>query len=151
MTERYRPNVTVACVIYCQQHYLVVEEIIDGEQRFNQPAGHLEAHESLELACCREVFEETGLKISPSHLVGIYQFSASPELAFLRFTFALELTEMTVPAPQDSQIRAAHWLDYASIVALKDKLRSPLVLKSIDDFRQGQHIDLSLLNCDDLI
>ncbi len=51
MTERYRPNVTVACIIEAEKRFLLVEELIDGQQKFNQPAGHLEANESLIDAC----------------------------------------------------------------------------------------------------
>lgn len=74
---RYKPNVTVACIIHAVNvdKYLLVEEWIDAKQCFNQPAGHLEAGESLLDACEREVFEETGLKLTPHGLVGIYQFS----------------------------------------------------------------------------
>lgn len=90
MSQRYKPNVTVACIIHAtsQDKYLMVEEWIEGEQRFNQPAGHLEANESLIQACEREVFEETGLSLKAQGLVGIYQFSASEDLAFVRFTFS---------------------------------------------------------------
>lgn len=74
---RYKPNVTVACIIHAinADKYLLVEEWIDAKQCFNQPAGHLEAGESLLHACEREVFEETGLRLTPKGLVGIYQFS----------------------------------------------------------------------------
>lgn len=47
--ERYKPNVTVACVINCDDKYLMVEELIDGKLTYNQPAGHLEAFESLKI------------------------------------------------------------------------------------------------------
>jgi len=57
MADRYKPNVTVACIIECQNKYLIVEEIIDGIKRYNQPAGHLEKDETLIMACEREVLK----------------------------------------------------------------------------------------------
>lgn len=156
MSLRYKPNVTVACIIHAisQDKYLLVEEWIEGEQRFNQPAGHLEANESLIQACEREVFEETGLSLPPQGLVGIYQFTATEALAFVRFTFFSQLQEMPQPAPRDNAIHAAHWLDFEQIEAKQALLRSPLVLDCLRDYRrhlqQGYSYPLDLLNSDRL-
>ncbi|MGL5393295.1 MAG: NUDIX hydrolase [Shewanella sp.] len=155
MPTRYKPNVTVACIIHAQlqDKYLMVEEWIEGEQRFNQPAGHLEANESLIDACTREVFEETGLSLKPQGLVGIYQLSAV-DVAFVRFTFFAKLQTMAKASPQDSVIHGAHWLSFAQIQAKADLLRSPLVLDCLKDYRrqqqQGLSYPLDLLNSDRL-
>ena len=144
--QRYRPNVTVACVIEAQGKFLLVEEWINGEQKFNQPAGHLEANESLLMACEREVLEETGLSLTPQALVRIDQFSASAELAFLRFTFCCSLPNTQAPCPQDSDITAAHWLTYEEISARSAQLRSPLVIDTIDAYLRGEKLSLDCLN-----
>ena len=148
MTQRYRPNVTVACVLHCQGQFLMVEEMIDGQQKFNQPAGHLEANESLVAACEREIAEETGLtNAAIQGLVGIYQYTASPELAFLRFTFFCELASMpTALIPQDKAITATHWLRLDDIKRRSAQLRSPLVLQCIEDYLSGKQIPLDVLS-----
>jgi phosphatase NudJ len=155
MTERYKPNTTVACVIYSQGKFLLVEERIDGAVKFNQPAGHLEPNESIINGCAREIVEETGLELTPQALVGIYQFSASADLAFVRYTFCIELTKQQHAKPRDNAITGTHWLSLAEIIALGSQRRSPLVLKSIEDFLQQadknllpQHTPLSLFNVD---
>ncbi|RTR38059.1 NUDIX hydrolase [Shewanella canadensis] len=150
MGDRYKPNVTVACIIECQERYLIVEEIIDGVKRYNQPAGHLEKDETLVMACEREVFEETGLKVSPQGLTGIYQFAASDSLAFLRFTFFAHIETLSPLQPQDPDISQALWLTYEEVQGLEQALRSPLVLSSLDDFRNKIHYPLELLNGDHL-
>ncbi|MCH1931373.1 NUDIX hydrolase [Shewanella sp. A25] len=158
MKVRYKPNVTVACIIHApnihasnDDKFLMVEEWIEGEQRFNQPAGHLEANESLISACEREVLEETGLSLSPSGLVGIYQFSASAELSFLRFTFCVQVDELADAIPQDKDISACHWLTLEQIEASAAQLRSPLVLDCLRDYlhqyQNGNTYSLELLNC----
>jgi hypothetical protein len=43
----FKPHVTVACVVHAQGKFLVVEETINGKALWNQPAGHLEANETL--------------------------------------------------------------------------------------------------------
>ncbi|NMH64226.1 NUDIX hydrolase [Shewanella salipaludis] len=146
MSQRYKPNVTVACIIQCREQFLMVEEQIDGVRRYNQPAGHLEPGESLIAACQREVYEETGLKLMPDALVGIYQFSADAELAFVRFTFCASLDEPNPTAPRDEAISAALWLSLDELIALEQSHRSPLVLASLRDYLQGRRYPLELLD-----
>ena len=43
----FKPHVTVACVVHAQDKFLIVEETINGKALWNQPAGHLEANETL--------------------------------------------------------------------------------------------------------
>ncbi|MGS0675294.1 NUDIX hydrolase [Shewanella sp. 125m-1] len=148
MTERYKPNTTVACVIEAQGQFLLVEELIEGELKYNQPAGHLEPHESILAACIREVKEETGLRIKPQGLVGIYHFSASDSLAFVRYTFHLKLDQVKLSTPEDPAIIGLKWYSFAEIKALSNQLRSPLVIKSISDYLAGKNYDLSIINDD---
>ncbi|QYK02743.1 NUDIX hydrolase [Shewanella psychrotolerans] len=145
--KRYKPNVTVACVIKCQDKYLMVEELIEGQLRYNQPAGHLEANESLLDACIREVYEETGVNVNPTELIGIYQFSATNDLAFLRFSYFCELLTQQAPLPQDAAINRALWLSLTEIKALKSQLRSPLVLQCIEDQLSGKQFSTDVVNC----
>ncbi|MCY4050311.1 MAG: NUDIX domain-containing protein [Gammaproteobacteria bacterium] len=66
------PHVTVAAIAQIHGKYLMVKERIMGNPVFNQPAGHLEEHETLQEAVIRECMEETGWKFEPEGLVGIY-------------------------------------------------------------------------------
>ncbi|MBY5991694.1 NUDIX hydrolase [Ferrimonas balearica] len=144
--NRHRPNVTVACVIQAGDRFLLVEEAIDGQLRFNQPAGHLEAGESLAAACAREVFEETGLALQPERLVRVHQWAAPSGTEFLRFSFGIHLTEPLATAPRDPQILACHWLTLAQIRALGPALRSPLVVSAIEDHLADSGAPLSLFD-----
>ncbi len=69
--------------------FLIVEEETRSGVRLNQPAGHLEAGETLVAAAMRETLEETGYRVTPTALVGIYRWQA-PETGatFIRFAFA---------------------------------------------------------------
>lgn len=144
--SQFKPNTTVAAVIVCENKFLLVEEIEHGNTVFNQPAGHLEADENLIDACKREVLEETGLAVSPSYCSGIYYFHR-PELSlfFLRFCFVVELTHTTKSQPQDDEIVATHWLTLDQIKERAEQLRSPMVLECIQDYLNGNKINLSLI------
>ncbi|MDE2225842.1 MAG: NUDIX domain-containing protein, partial [Xanthomonadaceae bacterium] len=83
------PHVTVACVIVDGDRFLMVEEDIRGELRLNQPAGHLEDHESLVEAAVRETLEETGWEVVLDHFIGVQQWhSPVHNHQIVRFAFA---------------------------------------------------------------
>lgn len=142
--QQFKPNATVAAVIVYQNKFLLVEEIENGRHVFNQPAGHLEANENLIDAATREVSEETGLVLKPEYCSGIYYFHR-PELSlyFLRFCFVIELTEPLESTPNDDEILATHWFTLEEIKARKNQLRSSMVLECIEDYLNGQKINLA--------
>jgi 8-oxo-dGTP pyrophosphatase MutT (NUDIX family) len=72
----FKPHVTVACVVHAQGKFLVVEETINGKALWNQPAGHLEADETLVEAARRELWEETGIHADPQHFIRLHQWIA---------------------------------------------------------------------------
>jgi 8-oxo-dGTP pyrophosphatase MutT (NUDIX family) len=142
----WRPRVTVATIVPRDDRYLLVEEEIRGRLLLNQPAGHLEPGESLTAAACRETREETGWDVALDCLVGIHQW-VNPELDrhFLRFTFAAHPLRHHPQQPLDSGINAALWMSRAEIEAASARLRSPLILASIDAWLGGRRLPLSLL------
>lgn len=144
--DRFKPNVTVAAVVRSGDRYLLVEEEKGGKRVFNQPAGHLEANESLVDAMRRELWEETGLAIEPQGLIAIYQYQGADALHFLRFTFWAELDgAWPQPAPQDSDIIAGHWLTLDDIQARRSQWRSAMVGRSIDDYLAGIRLPLAAI------
>jgi 8-oxo-dGTP pyrophosphatase MutT (NUDIX family) len=134
-----RPAATVATVVCRDDAFLLVEETTRAGLRLNQPAGHLEAGESIVAAAERETLEETGYRVTPTALVGIYRWQ-SPDTgaAFVRFTYAADVVGHDPARPLDDGIVRALWLPYAEIVAQAARHRSPLVLRCIDDFRSGR-------------
>lgn len=66
----FKPHVTVACIVHAEDKFLVVEETINGKSLWNQPAGHLEADETLAQAAARELWEETGITAQP-HILSV--------------------------------------------------------------------------------
>jgi ADP-ribose pyrophosphatase YjhB (NUDIX family) len=143
----WKPHVTVAAIIEKDQQFLMVEESINGTSWFNQPAGHLEANESLIDAVRREVFEETAWSFEPTALIGTQLWQKSPEHpTFLRFCFTGKLLHFNQDSPLDPDIIRTHWLTRSELIEQSKRLRSPLVLKSIDQYLQGDRHPLSLLH-----
>ncbi len=145
-----RPRITVAAVIERGGQFLLVEEDDDGRDLFNQPAGHLELNESLVEACAREVLEESGWHFRPRELIGIYRWSkpASATCAgvtYLRFAFCGGLGAHEAGRSLDAGIRRAVWLDAGAIRASRERHRSPLVLRCMEDYLAGRRYPLDVL------
>jgi 8-oxo-dGTP pyrophosphatase MutT (NUDIX family) len=143
----WRPDVTVAAIVPRGETFLLVEEIIRGKLMLNQPAGHLEANESLLAASVRETLEETGWEIQLEALVGIYQWTTpDSDLGFLRFTFAAVGLRHHAERVLDAGIVRTLWLTRDEIAAESSRLRSPMVLRSIDDYLIGKCFPLDVLH-----
>ncbi|MDR1996420.1 NUDIX hydrolase [Azonexus sp.] len=142
----WKPNVTVAAVIERDGKFLLVEEGIEGGLLLNQPAGHLEAGEALVDAVVRETLEESAWRFQPTHLVGIYHWKhPDKDVTFLRFAFTGELLSFEAGRPLDAGIVAARWLTLAEVRASRERHRSPLVLRGIEDLIAGKRYPLDLL------
>jgi len=148
MRENYlpRPVATVATIVVRDDAFLLVEEETSVGVRINQPAGHLEAGESLVAAAVRETLEETGHRVEPTALVGIYRWQAPHTGAtFMRFAFAADLISHDATRALDVGILRVLWLNYDELVAQRGRHRSPLVLRCVDDYRAGLRRPLDLV------
>lgn len=142
----WKPRVTVAAISERNGQFLMVEEQVRGETLFNQPAGHLEDAESLVDAVIRECLEETAWHFQPAALIGLYRWR-SPDSGdtYLRATFCGECLHQDTGRALDPDITAAHWLSADEIRSRRARLRSPLVMQSLDDYLRGKRFPLELL------
>jgi 8-oxo-dGTP pyrophosphatase MutT (NUDIX family) len=135
---RWNPEVTVAAVVERDGRFLIVEERVGGRLVLNQPAGHLEDRETLIEAAIRETREETAWRLLPVALVGTYLWR-NPDngRSFLRFTFCGTVDDHAAGQALDQGIVRALWLSREQLVAQPNRLRSPLVLRCLEDYLAG--------------
>lgn len=142
----WRPHVTVATVVPKDGRFLLVEEDVRGRIVLNQPAGHLDPDEPLQHAAVRETLEETGWEVELHSLLCVQQWRNSESgNEFVRFTFAAMPVRHHADRPLDAGILRALWLTHEEIVAEGARLRSPMILASIDDWRAGHRIPLDAI------
>ncbi|NIP74386.1 MAG: NUDIX hydrolase [Gammaproteobacteria bacterium] len=142
----WRPNVTVAAVIEHDDRFLMVEEAPEGNAVYNQPAGHLEPGEGLIDAVVREVLEETGRAFRPLFVIGLYRWrNPKTDQTFLRVCFSGHCEPRASGRALDPDIVRTVWLSRAELDSGADRLRSPMVLRSIDDYLAGRRFTLDLI------
>jgi len=151
--QRWKPNVTVAAVASRSRgvvaEYLLVEETTANGLRINNPAGHLEAGESLVDAVVREVQEETGSAFVPERVVGVYLARiAEDDITYLRFAFAGTVGAADPARRLDDGIVRTLWLTLDELRACRERHRSVLVLRSVEDAAAGCAVSLECLVTD---
>jgi 8-oxo-dGTP pyrophosphatase MutT (NUDIX family) len=143
----WQPDITVAAIIEQDGRFLLVEESIRGQRVYNQPAGHVESGESFVAAVIRETLEETAWHFEPQWLLGVYPWRA-PHSAHstLRFAFIGRAHDHEPQRPLDVPVIAAHWLSREELLQPARVLRTPLVLRCVDDFLAGRRLPLTAIN-----
>jgi 8-oxo-dGTP pyrophosphatase MutT (NUDIX family) len=143
----WRPDLTVAAIVQRDDgRFLIVEERIGDAIVFNQPAGHVEDGESIVTAVVRETLEETAWQMEPRHLVGLYLWR-NPDngRSTLRVAISGEVRTHEPARRLDHGILAVHWMSREALMAQSTRLRSPMVLRCIDDYLAGRRFGLDAL------
>lgn len=148
--DYWKPNATVAAVIERDGRFLMIEEKTREGLRLNQPAGHLDPGETLVQAVEREALEETGHLVRAMSGVGIYMSrytheDSGADVTYLRFSFACRVQAVDRDRPLDVGIVRTVWLTADDIRARSDMHRSPVVMKTIDDYLRGKRFALDLI------
>jgi 8-oxo-dGTP pyrophosphatase MutT (NUDIX family) len=142
----WKPNVTVAAVVERDGRFLLIEEETERGALYNQPAGHLEAGESLIDAVIRETLEESAYHFTPTALLGVYHYYYRPnDTTYMRFAFRGDLTGHDPLRTLDAGILRALWLGADEIRASSERHRTPLVVRCVEDFLAGRRYPLDLI------
>lgn len=138
----------IGCGIVLKQGdtYVLIQEVRHEKAGlYNLPAGTLEIGEDFSKCITRETKEETGITVVPGHFVGVYQAVIGTGSNVVFLVFAGNVPEGAVFQSEEHKVIKA--LPYDEIVALDEvgKLRSPIVRKAIEDYRNGQRLPLDVV------
>ena len=139
-------RLTVATIIERDGRFLIVEEYADGEELvYNQPAGHLDEHETLAAAAIRETLEETAWEVQVEAIVGLYYWTHPQGHTFIRTCFAGRALHHHPNQPLDHGIVRALWLTPDELHGMAARHRSPLVWRAVLDYLGGSRHPLDLV------
>lgn len=140
------PHLTASVVIVQQNKVLMVNEIDNGINVWNQPAGHVEVGEDIQAAAVRETLEESCYQVRLTDLLGIYQnIHAATGVHYLRACFVAEVIALVENAQLDADILQAAWLPLDALLAGEYPLRSPIVHQCLLDYQAGQRFPLNCI------
>lgn len=159
MTPRWSPSVTVAAIAHdgaadpALRRWLLVEERTPEGLRLNNPAGHLDPAEGPLQGVVREALEETGRVFTPEALVGVYlsrfvRPATGEDVTYLRFAYTGTVGEPIEGWALDDGIVRTLWLTLTELRASRERHRSPLVLRCIEDAAAGVRHPLGLVQVD---
>ncbi len=119
----------------------------------NNPAGHLEPGESPLQGVVREALEETARHFTPEALVGVYlsrfqRPALGQDVTYLRFAFCGAVGEALAGRELDDGIVRTLWLTPDEMRAQAQRMRSPLVLRCMEDHLAGIRLPLSTITTD---
>ncbi len=143
---QWMPHATVAAIVEEHGKFLLVEEVTERGNRYNQPAGHLEDNESLLEAVVRETLEETAYTFQPKALLGIYHWKHEHnDSTYLRFAYIGSVSNHQATLALDEGIVRTVWMTAAEMRDQAMLMRSPQVLKCVEDYLAGQHYPLTVV------
>jgi 8-oxo-dGTP pyrophosphatase MutT (NUDIX family) len=153
MIQRWAPSVTVAAVIEHDGRFLLVEERTPEGLRLNNPAGHLDPGETPLQAVVREALEETARVFTPTALLGVYlsrfmRPATGEDVTYLRLAYAGTVGEADPTRTLDEPIERTLWLTPQAMHDAAARMRSPLVLRGLEDHLAGRRFPLDLVWAD---
>ncbi len=141
-------KIIVGGVLEKDGKYLLVQESKKKcYGKWNVPAGHLEANESIFEGAKREIFEECGCKVELTGVLKIFN-RVSENNDLLGITFSTKIIDDNVRVDK-KEILDAKWFSFEEILNMKDELRSyKFIVSSVKAHNEGKTTSLDIVNID---
>ena len=128
MARTEEVTLTNMCMVYDDSNVLVQAKIDDDYNGITFPGGHVEKGESFTDAVIREVFEETGLKISDPQLCGIKDWTNDDGSRYMVLFYKTNKYEGELISSDEGEV---YWIN---LEEMKSKLLAEGMNKMLDVF-----------------
>ena len=104
MARTEKVIMTNMCMVFSENRVLVQDKTDDDYSGITFPGGHVERGESFTDAVIREVWEETGLKISEPKLCGIKDWMKDEETRYIVLLYKTDKFEGIVTSSEEGDV-----------------------------------------------
>jgi ADP-ribose pyrophosphatase YjhB (NUDIX family) len=142
-----RTQIFCGSIITKRNQVLLVKSYRDSYPGWDFPGGKLLWCEALLECLERETLEETGFQVIPEKVLGIYQRrTQEDEDDYFRFIYICRLKNTRQRKFRDPNIIEAKWFPIKEVISNKLKVRSPEIIREINDFAQGKSFPLDVID-----
>lgn len=129
---------TVLCLVYNEDAYLLQDRVKEDWKGYTLPGGHIERGESIVDAVVREMKEETGLTILNPRLCGVKQFPIE-DGRYIVFLFRTDQFEGELLSSDEGTM---HWIQRKELssVNLVDDFQELLQVMLNDELNEFQYM-----------
>ncbi len=138
MARTEKVELTVLCLVYNEDAYLLQDRVKEDWKGYTLPGGHIENGESIVHAIVREMKEETGLTILNPKLCGVKQFPIE-DGRYMVFLFRTDKYEGELISSEEGNM---HWVKKKELsnVNLVDDFNELLQVILDDNLNEFQYI-----------
>ena len=138
MARTEKAELTVLCLVYNEDAYLLQNRVKEDWKGYTLPGGHIETGESIVDAVVREIKEETGLTVLNPRLCGIKQFPIE-DGRYIVFLFRANEYEGELISSEEGDM---HWIkkEELSNVNLVNDFNMLLQVMLDDSLNEFQYI-----------
>lgn len=136
MSRTENVTLTNMCMVYSGNKVLVQEKIDADYSGITFPGGHVEKGESFTDAVIREIFEETGLRISSPQLCGIKDWPNDDGSRYMVLFYKTDKFEGALSSSEEGNV---YWVDFEELKHLRladgmDKMLEVFLDENISEY-----------------
>ena len=140
------PAIITGGVLEKDGKYLLIQEAKNDRGKWNLPAGHLDAGETIFDAAVREIKEESGLDVELSEVchIGNGQKDRNSD-PFITLIFTTKIIGGSIKYDPE-EILDGKWFSYEEILSMRDQLRAEnFILGAINNARNGLTVSTDII------